>query len=124
MDDLVMIIDIRDKAKILISDIAKLLEKENLVINSKSQIIPIKNGIEFLGWVFKYSKTGQIIQTLKQGSKKRILSRAEHRMFEYNQHIISKESLESTAISYRGFFQKGDCYHFRKKIMSKLKRKE
>ena len=124
MDDLIIIVDKKDKAKMLISEIAKLFEKENLIINSKSQIIPIKNGIEFLGWVFKYSKTGQIIQTLKQGSKKRILSRVGIRILDYNKGKILQESLKSTAISYRGFFQKGDCYHFSMKIMSKLKRKE
>lgn len=121
MDDLVMIIDIRDKAKILISEIAKLLEKENLTINCKSQIITIKNGVEFLGWVFKYSKTGQIIQTLKQRSKRRMLSRVGIRIFDYNKGKISQESLKSTVVSYRGHLSNGKCYSFRMKIMEKLK---
>ncbi len=116
MDDLIMLVDDREKADKLIKDIGGLLEKDKLIINPKSQVIPVKNGISFLGWTFHFSPTGKIIQKVKQESKKRMYKKAKLRKYQYMTKRIGKANIEATKASYIGHLKFGNGYIFMKKI--------
>ena len=52
-----------------------------LEFNNKTQIAPLKNGIDFLGWHFYLTNTGKVIRKLRQSAKHRIkrkLKQLEH----------------------------------------------
>lgn len=116
MDDLIMLVGNREIADKLLKDIGDLLGKDKLIINPKSQFIPVKNGISFLGWTFSFARTGKIIQKLKQEAKKRMCKKAKLRKYQYTTKQIDKNNIEATKASYIGHLKAGNSYNFRKKI--------
>jgi len=116
MDDLIMIVNNKTIADTILKKTANHLIAEQLTINPKSQVIPIKNGISFLGWTFTYGQNGAIVQKPKKSSKARIIEKAKDKIYLYNQNAISLEDLHSTYTSYKAHLQYGNSHHFSKRI--------
>lgn len=116
MDDIIMLVPTKKLAQDCITFASNLLEKEHLQINPKSHICPVKNGIEFLGWNFKFAPSGAIIQKLKKSSKKRILSKvktARHKAIFHKKYV---QRAKASYISYKGLLSKGDAFAFINRI--------
>lgn len=121
MDDIIMIVDDKNFASRCICEANKLLLKERLTLNPKSQAIPIKNGVEFLGWRFSFGNTGKVIQKLKKSAKSRILKKV--KTLKYTLKLVPKSNERKLCswVSYRGLLQKGCAYNFLDKIGKILK---
>lgn len=119
MDDIIMLVDSCKIAKKCLEKATELLDKERLLLNPKSQIFPIKNGVEFLGWRFQFSPTGSIVQKLKKSSKKRILKRIKFINYNLKEHVLP-DTRKQTYVSYRGLLKGGNAFKFLQDICSKL----
>ena len=74
MDDFILIHESRDHLKHCLVEITKKLNDLGLTLNTKKTgIQPIKNGIHFLGFSFRLTDTGKVLQTVlhKKISKER-----------------------------------------------------
>lgn len=112
MDDIVMIVDSKEVAKKCLSKAGELLERERLTINPKSDIRPIKCGIEFLGWNFGHTQTGGIMQKLKKSAKKRILKKCKYNRYMLKSHIWNRDRIEKSMVSYSGLLYRGNANWF------------
>lgn len=93
MDDIIMIVYSKQFAQNCLNSANNALQKELLKINPKSHICPIKNGVEFLGWNFRYSQTGAVIQKVKKSSKSRILKKI--KCIKYYKSIYKKPKIDT-----------------------------
>ena len=113
MDDMVLLVEGKETAKKILDVIGKEINKCNLSINPKSQIIKISKGFEFIGRVFYLTETGKTLIRIKKQSKKRMIAHIKN---------TDSEDIKQTIVSYNGIFTYVDNYHFFNRLMS-LKKK-
>lgn len=121
MDDFILMVDSREFACFCLNEISKRIIDINIVLNQKSQIIPIKNGIDFLGWRFRFDKSGKIVQTLRQSTKKRIVYKVRSNGYLVTVHKKSIKKIDQSMVSYKGFCCVGMGKNFLYKLQNRIK---
>lgn len=116
MDDMILLVQDKQTAQNCLQIIQSEVLKEKVFLNYKSQIINVKNGIEFLGWRFSYSKTGQIIQKVKHLSKQRIFEKAKYNKYLFLQGHKTLEEIQNSLASYKGHLLRGNGYNVFQKM--------
>lgn len=74
MDDFYVISEDREALKVLLNEIKALLADLGLSLNNKTEIVPLRKGIKFLGFHFYVTDDGTVIR-LVNGAKKRSLKK-------------------------------------------------
>jgi len=74
-DDMVLLIpeDNKDMAKAVLNQVRYALSTLGLELNPKSSIMPIRCGVDFLGFKFKLSNTGKIVTKLSRKNRQNAL---------------------------------------------------
>ncbi len=76
MDDMLLIHPSRSYLETVLAAMRQMASSLKLAFNQKTQLIPIKNGVEFLGWRFLVPPVGRpLCHRLRQSSKRRMLRR-------------------------------------------------
>ena len=114
MDDMILLVPTKKQAQTVLTIVEKKINEEQLELNPKSGIIPVKNGIEFLGWRFSYSSTGKIVQKVKKSSKKRITSKVKEIKYKFRKNT---ERINASMVSYKGHLLRGDGNNFYYKLV-------
>jgi len=111
MDDFILIHHDKKYLWECLAKIKEIVEGElQLTLNPKTAIIPINQGVEFLGWKFFLRSSGKVVRRLKRQSKLRFQRRvkAANQAFFYGE-IELKETLQVWA-SYKGHLKHGHTY--------------
>jgi len=110
MDDFVIIHHDKNYLKYCLNVIKnKLNDEYKLKINiKKTKINSIKNGIDFLGFIF-YVKNNKVIMKLRNNTKKRFKKKAKKLILFKNNNLISKKEFNSFLFSYSGHLSYGSC---------------
>jgi hypothetical protein len=111
MDDLLLIH--RDKAFLqdALHQIRGMVEDSlNLELNGKTQITPLRGGVEFMGWRFYLTDTGKVIRKLKTQSKLRFKRRLKKIQKDYAAGLLELEDVKHTLASYHGHLKHGHTY--------------
>lgn len=116
MDDMIMLVQTKTEAQKIFEIIEEELKTEKLILNPKSKVFPLKDGIQFLGWNFKYSKSGKIIQTMKTQSKQRVFAKVKNFRHLLKNGKKTQEDKECVLASYKGHLQRGCSARILKKI--------
>jgi retron-type reverse transcriptase len=87
-----------------------------LTLNHKTQIFPIKNGVDYLGWRFYMTDTGKIIRRLRRANKAAMKKRLKGLQSSYAEGRIDLDAVKSSMISTHGHLLYGDTYRLRKKV--------
>lgn len=109
MDDMILIVEDKDRARRAMERIKEEIHNNKLEINSKSQIVAIKNGIEFLGYRFTLTDEGKIVQKLRRSTKLRIKKKIKKKVYLQRRNAISRDCLRASYVSYKGFVGKTNC---------------
>jgi hypothetical protein len=122
MDDFLLIHPDKEYLKCCLRVIKKYLdEKLKLELNSKTNIFPLRNGVDFL-WFHTYiTKTGKIIRKLRQDSKRRMKHKMKFFVKAYKNGWRSMKEIKPVIASWTGHAKHGNTYQLRKKIFSKYK---
>lgn len=120
MDDMILLVPEKKKAQEVFLTISKEIEKIDLCVNRKSQIITFENGVEFLGRRFFVSRSGKVVLKLKKEAKQRIIKKIRQKVYFINSGKINKVHLEKSFVSYSGIFKKINAYSFKKRLMKFL----
>ena len=118
MDDMILLVSNKYTAQQCLEYISQEIKKENISLNAKSQIIKTRNGVDFLGWHFKYSLSGKIVQKVKQQSKKRIFAKCRYNYFLVSNGQKTAEDYFISLPSYRGHLLQGHGWHIYRKIVT------
>ncbi len=92
-----------------------------LEFNNKTQVFPIKNGVDFLGFHFYLTDSGKIIRKLRRSSKTRFKNRLKKLQYEYKIGKAQLDNINMSLASYYGHLKHGHTYKLRASVFSKLK---
>lgn len=109
MDDFYLIHHDKEYLKFCLEHIREMTETLNLELNGKTQIVPFKNGMKFLGFHHYVTKEGKYIRKLpsdkKRNAKKRIRKMAD----QVQKGKIPEEKFRQSYQSWRNHALKGNC---------------
>jgi RNA-directed DNA polymerase len=116
MDDFVLIHENKDYLKYCLSEIKKLVENDlKLKLNpNKTQIFPLKNGVDYLGFHTYLTDNGKVIRKLRHSSHKRM----KRKLKKFKERDVEYEKIKNSIFSWLGHVKHGNTYNLRKKILS------
>lgn len=117
MDDFILVHEDREYLKYCLARIQEMVEKDlKLQLNSKTEIFPLKQGFEFLGWKMFLTKTGKVVKKVKAQSKLRAIKRFKLMNKQYTEGKITFHDVSQVVQSYDAHFSHGNTYQLRKKM--------
>lgn len=120
MDDFVLLHEDKEYVKYALAEITKAVEYLGLKFNTKTQIMPIKNGITYLGFRFIITPTGKVIRTVKKVTKKRLRWRARLVKKAYLDGIIPKERVDASLAAFHGHLKGSNSNEFEQELKHRL----
>ena len=117
MDDFILIHEDKEHLKYCLSEITRMLSDIGLELNEKKTgIQPIDQGIHFLGFSFRLTDTGKVVQTVlhKKISKERRKLRKLVTMV--NQGKMTRQQVDECYKAWKAHVGKGDC----RSLLSKM----
>lgn len=112
MDDMVIIHKDKEYLKFCLSEITNYLDtKLDLKLNNKTQIFPIKNGVDFLGFHLYITETGKVIKKLRRSSKSNMKRKMKRYKKMYKKGVITKENIKNSYNSWVAHASNGNNYH-------------
>lgn len=91
-----------------------------LRLNRKTQLFPVKNGVDFLGFHSYLTGTGRVIREVRHASAKRMKRKARVFVEKYRRGEISLAEIERSLYSWLGHAEQGDTYGLRCAILENL----
>ncbi len=117
MDDCILIHEDKAFLKHCLNKMRELVEDELLLeFNQKTQIFPIRNGVDFLGFHFYMTDTGKVIRKVRQSTKKRYKKRMKKLRLDYNAGRIELEDVKKTLPGFYGHLKRGHTYRLQKAV--------
>jgi len=111
MDDWIAIVETKDKAKEMLKSMKDFLKNElGLETNAKTQILPLKNGADFLGFHIYITATGKVIRKIRAKSKKTMKRKLKAFKKKYAAGETTKEAISKSYESWKGHARHGNCY--------------
>ena len=117
MDDFILIHEDREHLKRCLSEITDQIHNIGLELNTKKTVIqPIRNGIHFLGFSFRLTETGKVLQTVlhkKISKEKRKLRKLVEKV---KAGEMTREHVDECYKAWRAHVSKGNC----RSLLSKM----
>ena len=124
MDDGVLLHQDKEYLKECLVVIKEQAAKDKLEFNKKTQIFPLCQGVDFLGFHFYLTDTGKVIKKLRTSNKKRFKRRLKQFERQYAKGKITYEEIKRSLASYQGHLKHGHTYKLRKHVISNIKFKQ
>lgn len=103
MDDFYLIVESKQYAKQCLNCLYDFIDTLNLELNGKTQIIPLKNGIDFCGFHTYVTKDGKVIRKLRNENKRA----AKRRYIEQDSRLQKIDNIENIL---EEVLQKDECF--------------
>ncbi|MCL1996247.1 MAG: RNA-directed DNA polymerase [Defluviitaleaceae bacterium] len=117
MDDFVLLHHDKEHLRKCLAEIRSMCENElKLGLNEKTQILPLKNGADYLGWHFYITDTGKVIRKLRNSNKKSMKRRFKKMARDYSNYMIDLEKIKHRVTSTHGHLIHGNTYRLRSKL--------
>lgn len=111
MDDLVLIHEDKDYLKYCLKEMKKLIINNlKLEFNQKTQIFPISQGVDYLGFHFYLTNTGKIIRRLRTQRKVRIKRKLKAIQEKYKKDIVDIDYILQMINSYNAHLSYGHTH--------------
>jgi len=118
MDDMLLLHHDKAYLQDCLTQIRQMVEHDfKLILNERTQIFPMKNGVNFLGWRFYLTETGKVIRKMKSQSKLRYKRRIKKLKEDYASGAIDLERFNNCIASYRGHLDYGHTYKLKAHVM-------
>ena len=92
------------------SKISEHLAERGLELNDKTQIFPLRNGLDFLGFHSYLTDTGKVVRKLRRASRERMKRKLRKYKVMYESGAITKEKITESYQSWRSHASHGDCH--------------
>lgn len=121
MDDIVIIHEDKAFLRKCVQQMYEYAERERgLTFNEKTQIFPLKNGVEYLGFRFALSDTGAVVRRVKTSSKLRYKRRLRRYQALYREGRIEAADVRQSLAGFHGHLKHGDTYWMRRRALGKF----
>lgn len=121
MDDFYIIHHDKALLQRTLQTIKEYLSPLGLKLNQKTQILPLQNGIDFLGFHTYLTDSGKVVRKIRRRSKNNMHRKIKKMSKLYQEGKIEKESIVSSYQSWRSHAAHGDSYHLIQKMDSEIK---
>lgn len=111
MDDFALIHESKEYLQYCRAEIEKHVGALGLYLNAKTNIFPLRNGIDFLGFHTYLTDTGKVIRKLRRKSKNNVKRKLKKMKKRLEAGEITIQNVRQSYQSWRGHAGKGDCYH-------------
>ena len=111
MDDFYLIHEDKEYLRYCWKEIERHVNELGLSLNAKTNIYPLKNGIDFLGFHSYLTESGAVIRKVRRKSKNNARRRLTKMRGLLEAGKITPEKVEQSYKSWRGHASKGNCYH-------------
>ena len=119
MDDCVLIHHDKEYLKHCLSEMEHFVNEElHLEFNQKTQITPIKNGEDYLGFHFYLTETGKVIRKVKQQTKYKYKRKLKSMQKKYAAGEMQLPEIKQVLSSYQAHLRHGHTYKLRKKTLA------
>lgn len=105
MDDWYAIVDTKERAKEVLAKATEKFAELGYELNEKTEIYPLRHGIDFCGFRVYLTRTGKVVRNLRTSSKKRMKRRIGKWAKDYAAGLITREKIEQS-------FQ-SSCAHYK-----------
>ena len=109
MDDFYLIVKDKEYAKWCLSSIYKFVHTLGLELNSKTQMIPFKNGIKFCGFHTYVTSDGKVIRKLKNENKRAAKKKFRKMLGLVKCGRLSKEKFCESYNAWKNHIPHGNC---------------
>lgn len=121
MDDCVLIHRDKEYLRYCKDAMSAYLEKElGLCFNGKTQIFPVKNGVDYLGWHFYVTDTGKVIRKVRNQTKKKYKRKVKDLQSGYYEGKLELADVKQVLNSYKAHLEHGDTYQLRSKVLAEV----
>lgn len=91
-----------------------------LELNQKTNIFPLRNGVDFCGFHVYLTQTGKVIKKLRHSSSKRMKRRIRKWEEQYAAGEITREKIEESYVAWEAHAKHGDTGALRKQMRARL----
>ena len=117
MDDCVLLHHNRQELQTCRDTLRKYAAEElGLSFNEKTQIIPIKNGVEYLGFRFSLGTNGKVVRKLSKKTKTRFKHRVRKMQQLYACRRMDWDQVKEVMTSYHAHLSKGHTFRLWKSV--------
>ena len=95
--------------------IEEFVQKRGLSLNAKTNIFPLKNGVDFLGFHTYLTESGAVIRKVRRRSKNNMKRKLKKLAVLHAAGRIDRKTIEQSYQSWRGHAEKGNSYHLIRK---------
>lgn len=89
----------------------------HLEFNQKTQIIPVANGVDYLGFHFYLTDTGKVVRKVRQQTKYKYKRKLRRMQEKYAEGKMDLDEIRQVLASYRAHFSHGHTWRMRKKTL-------
>ena len=118
MDDGILVHENKDYLQMVLAKMQEKARELKLEFNEKTQIFPISQGVDFLGFRFYLTDTGKVIRRLRSSNKCRWKRRLKKFKEDYRSGSKTAADIQKSMVRYRGHLSHGHTYKLNKKVMA------
>ena len=118
MDDFYLIHEDKAYLQYCRGEIEQYVARLGLRMNKKTNIFPLRNGIDFLGFHTYLTESGKILRKVRRSSKCNEQRKLKKQRGLLDREKISLSDIEQSYGSWRSHAEKGNCYHLIQKTDS------
>lgn len=120
MDDMVIVHNDREYLKRVLSELRQYAKDVlKLEFNQKTQIAPLRQGVEYLGFRFYIGKNGKVVRLLRGSGKKRLKKNIKRLKHAYANGDVDYEYVKIRLQSYIAHLSHGNTYHLRQRTIAR-----
>lgn len=96
------------------------MDSLGLELNEKTQIFPIRNGIDFLGFHTYLTESGKVIRKLRHSSIKRMRAKLRHWEKEYPAGLVTREQILQSWQAWDAHASHGNTWALRQQVRDRV----
>ncbi len=119
MDDLILLHEDKAHLQSCLAEISEVAARElKIEFNEKTQIFPISEGVDYLGWRFYLTDSGKVIRRLRTSNKRRFKRRLKAFKERYRSGELDFDAIKQRLASYDGHLKHGHTWKLKTKVYS------
>ena len=111
MDDFYLIHEDKAYLQYCRREIERYVARLGLKLNNKTNIFPLRNGIDFLGFHSYLTDSGKVIRKVRRSSKSNEQRKLKKQRALLDKGKITMREIKQSYGSWRSHAEKGNCYH-------------
>lgn len=111
---------VKEYLQFCLREIRAYMDSLGLELNEKTQIFPIRNGIDFLGFHTYLTESGKVIRKLRHSSIKRMRAKLRHWEKEYPAGLVTREQILQSWQAWDAHAAHGNTWALRQQVRDRV----